>query len=156
LPGLSSAEKELAGEGFIEGPAKLRRPGRAPKTGLGAEARKDFDKLRDGYARRLGVPSGGQVHHAIELTVLDRYPGVYTEGELNAFENMRGIATEDAGRMQLHQSKIREVLDRHYARMDEEIAAMGLSPRTAEYTEYVKINLQNARDEIDYVLGQFF
>jgi Domain of unknown function (DUF4157) len=153
---VSAAERELVGGGFIEGPAKATRPGRVPKTGFGEKARREFEKVRDGYAKRLGVPSGGQVHHGIELQVLDRYPGVYTAKELNAFENMRGIGTEQARRQQLHQSKVREIWDRHYARMDKEIAAAGLKPGTAKYSEYVKRNLQDGRDEIDYVLGQFF
>ncbi|WP_166359398.1 eCIS core domain-containing protein [Pseudomonas akapageensis] len=151
-----SAEKELVGTDFVEGPAKATRPGRPPNTGLGKTARQEFEKVRDDYAKRLGVPSSGQVHHAIELQALDRYPGVFTSKELNAFENARGIGTEVAGKRQLHQSKIREVWDRHYARIDKEIAAKGLKPGTAKYNEHVKKNLQEARDELDYVLGQFF
>jgi hypothetical protein len=154
---VSAAERELVGEGFVEGPAKAARPGRAPRTGHARAAREnDFVKVRDDYAKRLGVPSHGQVHHAIELQVLDRYPDVYTSRDLNAFENMRGIGTEQLRRQQLHQSKVREVWDRQYARMDNEIARQGLQPGTPEYIAYVKRNLQDGRDEMDYVLGQFF
>lgn len=152
-----SAEKEMVGEGFKEGPARVPRPGPAPKTGRGKAAREIFEgKLRNDYAKRLGVPPKAPVHHAIELQTLDRYPGVYTEKDLNAFENMRGIATENNGRQQLHASKIREIWDRHYARMNEEIKAAGLKPGTPKYIEYVKTNLVNGRNEIDDVLGQFF
>src|SRR5262249_12201000 len=54
-------------------------------------ARRQFAKLEPVYAERLGVGPGGVVHHARELQLLDKYPGVYTEAELNAFRNMRGI-----------------------------------------------------------------
>ena len=40
--------------------------------------------------------------------------------------------------------------------MDGEIAAQGLKPGTAKYIAYVKENLQDARDEMDNLLGQFF
>jgi len=59
-----------------------------------SEARERFKGLRDEYAKRLGVGQGGQVHHAIELQVLKHYPGAFTEAELNASENMRGIPAE--------------------------------------------------------------
>jgi len=154
---ISATKKELVDENFVEDPTKATRPGRTPRTDHAKAAReKDFVKVRDDYAKRLGVPSHGQVHHGIELQVLDRYPGAYTSKELNAFENMRGIGTEQLRRQQLHQSKVREIWDRHYARMDNEIAAEGLQPGTAKYIDYVKRNLQGGRDEMDYVLGQFF
>lgn len=119
-------------------------------------ARDEFNKVRDGYAKRLGVQKGEDVHHAIELNVLDRYPGVYTEKELNAFGNMRGIQSELQGRKQLHNAKIREMWDRHYQKLDAEIAQRGLTPNTQAYNDYVKRYLESARDEIDHVLGQFF
>jgi hypothetical protein len=52
------------------------------------------NRLRDAYARTLGVGKGGQVHHAIELQALRRYPGVFRPQELNAIQNMRGIPGE--------------------------------------------------------------
>jgi hypothetical protein len=137
-------------------PAKRTRPVRPATTGRAKAARGNFDKLRDGYAKQLGVQNGGQVHHAIELQTLDRYPGVFTEKELNAFENMRGIATEQANKRQLHNSKVREIWDRHYRRIDEEIASGKLQPGTQNYNDFVERNLIDARNELDYVLGQFF
>ena len=78
-----------------------------PASNTASEAaRANFDKVRDGYAAKLGLPKGGQVHHAIELQVLDRFPGAFSEAELNAVENMRGVPPELEGKMQLHQSKI--------------------------------------------------
>ena len=140
----------------IDRPARRPRPQAPSTTGRAEAARVRFDTLRNGYAERLGVGSGGQVHHAIELQALDRYPGAFAEAELNSFSNMRGIATEQANRRQLHNSKIREIWDRHYRRIDEEIAQRGLQPGTSAYNAYVRDALTHSRDEIDYVLGQFF
>ena len=58
------------------------------------QARAAFNRLRDAYARQLGVGTGGQVHHAIELQVLKRFPGVFTPLELNNIANLRGIPGE--------------------------------------------------------------
>lgn len=137
-------------------PARRSRPTRPAATGVGAEARAQFNELRAGYAQRLGVRSGGQVHHAIELQTLERYPGAFTAAELNAFENMRGIETELTGKRQLHNSKIREIWDRHYRTLDQEIARRGLSSSSAEFRNLARSYLQEGRAEMDYLLGQFF
>lgn len=153
--------ERMVERGIIEGPtstgaARRPRPARPESTGRAQAARHEFDRVRDGYANRLGVRSGGQVHHAIELQVLDRYPGAFTAGELNSFRNMRGIDTELRSRRQLHNSKIREMWDRHYRTLDDQIAHRGLQPGTRTHRDYVRQYLANARDEIDHVLGQFF
>ncbi len=137
-------------------PTHRPRPQRPATTGLAEAARKKFDNLRGDYARKLGVPSGGQVHHAIELQTLDRYPNVFKEAELNAFDNMRGLATELENRQQLHNAKIREIWDRHYRRIDAEIAQRELQPGTSAYNDFVRRNILEASGEIDHVLGQFF
>lgn len=61
-----------------------------------ADAARDWweKTLRAGYAARLGVPSGADIHHAIELQVLDKFPGAFSPRELNSFRNMRGIPLE--------------------------------------------------------------
>jgi Domain of unknown function (DUF4157) len=151
-----AVERGIREEVVVQGPARPIRPRPAPRTGLVEAARQRFNQLRGSYAARLGVSKGGQVHHAIELQVLDRYPGVFTEVDLNAFQNMRGIATELAERRQLHNSKIREMWDRHYSNLDAQIAAQGLHPGTPAYDDFVRRYLMDARDEIDHVLGQFF
>jgi len=143
-------------EATAQGSAIVPRPPRPPATGQGGAAREIFNDLRPGYAQRLGVPPGGQVHHAIELQVLDRYPGAFTEAELNKFGNMRGITTEQAARQQLHGSKVRELWDRHYVKLNGEIQARNLVPNTTEYREFVRHYLTEARNEIDHVLAQFF
>lgn len=159
---MDSEIAEMVERGFIEeagvsnAPASLPRPRRPAVTGRAAAARKQFETVRDGYAQTLGVRSGGQVHHAIELQVLDRYPGVFTEQQLNALQNMRGIETELAARRQLHNSKVREIWDRHYRRIDDEIARRGLQPESQTYNQFVRTNIEEAKREIDHVIGQFF
>ncbi|MBK8209067.1 MAG: hypothetical protein IPK78_03075 [Rhodospirillales bacterium] len=153
---------EMVEKGIVEEAGISPRPARRPKpraptvTGRAAAARARFDTLREGYAQSLGVRQGGQVHHAIELQVLDRYPNVFSEPELNAFQNMRGIETELASRRQLHNSKVREIWDRHYRRIDREVDGLGLKPGTTSYNNFVRRNLEEARNEIDHVVGQFF
>ncbi len=134
------------------------------------QARKQFNRLQKDYARRLGVNTHGQVHHAIELQALKRFPGVFTPAELNNFRNMRGIPRElpagvrspsqvrdwKRGQRQLHNAKIREIWDRHYANLNREIQARGLRPNTPAYNDFVRRYMTAARAEIDYVLGQFF
>ena len=66
----------------------------------------DFKKKRADYAKRLKVRSGEDVHHAIERQVLTRYPGVFTQQQINSFENMRGIPQEIEGRKQLQNPSI--------------------------------------------------
>ncbi|MCU1252851.1 MAG: fhaB 9 [Edaphobacter sp.] len=121
-------------------------------TAASERARANFDKVRPDLAKRVGVPAGGQVHHAIELQVLDRYPGTFAEAELNGLANMRGVPPELEKRAQLHQSKIREVWNRYYRGLDAERLKAG----TAAYNAMVRNYLSNGRNEIDYVLGQFF
>jgi hypothetical protein len=136
--------------------ASRPRP-QAPATrGAGAQARENFGDVRDGYAGDLNVPPGGQVHHGVELQVLDKYPGVYAESELNAPANMRGIPPENAGLRQLHNSKIREILDRHYRALDSELATRRLAPGTPEYNSLVRSWLTDASREVDWALSQFF
>jgi hypothetical protein len=121
-------------------------------------AREEFNKIRDTYASRLGLPlgMGGQVHHKIELQVLNKYPGVFTKEELNSFLNMGGITHEDNSRKQLHNSKIREVLNRHYDGLEKEILKRQLDSETPEFKELVRTYLEAAKDEVDHNYGQFF
>lgn len=140
------------------------------EAAVARQARKQFGKLQKGYARRLGVNTHGQVHHAIELQALKRFPGVFTPTELNSFRNMRGIPRElpagvqtpsqvrdwKRGQRQLHNAKIREIWDRHYTNLNREIQVRGLRPNTPVYNDFVRRYLTAARAEIDYVLGQFF
>ena len=140
------------------------------EVAIARRARKRFNRLQKGYARQLGVNTHGQVHHAIELQALKRFPGVFTPAELNSFQNMRGIPRElpvgvrstsqvkdwKRGQRQLHNAKIREIWDRHYANLNREIQARGLRPNTPAYNDFVRQYLTAARAEIDYVLGQFF
>lgn len=52
------------------------------------------------------------VHHAIEQQVLSRYPGLFTEAEINSLENLRGIPKE--ANSELHLSAIRKEWNKFY------------------------------------------
>jgi hypothetical protein len=52
------------------------------------------------------------VHHAIEQQVLQRYPGLFTEAEMHALENLRGIP--NAANPDLHLSQIRKAWNEFY------------------------------------------
>ena len=96
------------------------------------------------------------MHHAIELQVLDDYPGVFTEAELNALDNMRGVPPELLGRKQLHNSEIRNKWDQAYERLDAELKQRGLEPGHPDYDKTVRRHLTDARDQIDHFLRPFF
>jgi len=138
------------------GATSRARPVATSATSTAASARTAFNRLRKGFAQRLGVGRGGQVHHAIELQTLDRYPGVFRANELNRLSNMRGIPAERGGLRQLHNSKIREFWDRHYSELDHEIINRNLQPGTNAYNSYVRQVIENCRDGIDDAVGQFF
>ena len=123
---------------------------------MAEEARGEFDNVRNGFAKDLGVEKGGQVHHAIELTVLDKFLGAFTKAELNKLDNMRGIPNELGNLSQLHGSKIREFWDRHYAILKKQIEDKGLVQGSPEFRTHSRAYLLEARKEIDYLLGQFF
>ncbi|MEJ2862580.1 eCIS core domain-containing protein [Actinomycetospora flava] len=138
------------------GPPIRPRPGRLPSNTSSTAARAEFDRLQPEYARRLGVAPGGQVHHGIELQVLDRYPGAFTAAELNSLTNVRGIRPELENRRQLHNSRIRDLWDRFYTQLDAEIARSRLVPGTSEWVAYVREFLLECRTQIDYFEGIFF
>jgi hypothetical protein len=120
-------------------------------------ARDNFDgDLRKAHAKALNLGPGGDVHHAIELQVLDMYPGVYTEAELNALANMRGVPPELLGRKQLHNSEIRSKWDQAYERLDAELKQRGLEPGHPDYDKTVRQHITDARNQIDHFLGPFF
>lgn len=162
LRDVDPAVSQAVDQGIVETPgpmgeARTPRPPRVPRSADATQARADFNgPVRDANAQALQVALYGQVHHAIEVQVLSRYPGVYTPGEINQAANMRGIPPELLRRTQLHNSKIREVLDRHYVGLDAEIARRGLAPGTPAYDQLVRAWLDDARAEIDWSLGQFF
>jgi RHS repeat-associated protein len=54
------------------------------------------------------------VHHAVEQQVLERYPGVVTEIEINSIANLRGVP--NAINAEVHLSKIRRLWDEFYLR----------------------------------------
>jgi hypothetical protein len=84
--------------------------------------------LRPAFAARLGSPKWADVHHAIELQVLDRYPKVFSPRELNSFRNMRGVP--------------REVTQADFARRPNvvfaELAKRGIQPNTPQWDAAVR------------------
>jgi hypothetical protein len=148
----SFVEEPTAQPGHRSSP-RLARP---PSNAASEAARARFKSLQPGYAQQLAVGPGGQVHHAIELQTLDRYPGAFGEAELNDLSNMRGVPAEQAARRQLHNSAIRRMWDRHYDTLDRQLASRGLAPGNPGYNGFVRQYLSAARDEIDHVVGQFF
>jgi hypothetical protein len=151
--GLDKAFEEYTGRRTRSPGTPLRKPA---SNVVSTTARDRFNTLQPNYAQRLGVNTGGQVHHAIELQVLDRYPGAFTEAEINDFPNMRGIPQENSGLRQLHNSKIREIWNTAYRRIDQEIAIRKLIPGSTDYNKFVRSAMEDTRDTIDHVLGQFF
>jgi hypothetical protein len=125
-----------------------------PLTKESEAARAQFDKVRDGYAKALNVDAGGNVHHAIELQVLDRYPGVYSADELNTLSNMRGISS--AENPELHLSLIRKSWDHYYEQLDQILLREGLEPGMPQYNARVRGYLEAGRDKIDFVVRHVF
>lgn len=153
FPGFGEAFKEHQPTGKPASKPQLPKIAqRAPVQ----DARESFGDVRDDYALKLNVDPGGQVHHSIELQVLGRYHGVFTEQELNSLDNMRGIRPELGGKRQLHNAGIRAFWDRHYRALDDEIAKRGLKQGTPEYATYVRNYLEAARDESDYLYKPMF
>jgi hypothetical protein len=173
--------------------APEERPSGIPERTHEEAANKQFKSLKDDYRETLGIGRYANIHHAIELQVLDRYPDVFEQDELNAFGNMRGIPYEIGGDQlelqsqalgseyqnggpvptpvdpseyieeragvsqgQLHQSAIRDAWDRAYVALDAELAQGGFTVGSDEYVSFVRTYLEDARDTIDHVYGQFF
>jgi hypothetical protein len=91
-------------------------------------ARQAFRLLRDGFARILGVGTGGQVHHKIELQVLRKYPGTFTPRELNHLRNLRGIPGEVPA----------ELFARRQAALLRRLASQNIQPGTPAYDAAVR------------------
>jgi hypothetical protein len=154
---------EIIDESFAEyeettSPAKVAIP-KTPATGQGIEAREEgFEPVRDEYAEALNleIGEGGQVHHAIELQVLDRYPGVFTAEELNDFSNMRGIQPEVNGKKQLHNSAIRRLWNEAYALIEARSKELNVKKGSKTYKDFVRRILIETRATIDNLLHPFF
>jgi hypothetical protein len=99
--------------------------GEAPRLDYAKTFRQSYSELNDEI---------GQVHHAVEQQVLDRYPGVATESEINSLPNLRGMPTGQAG-IDLHQSKIRVAWDSFYDQM----ASMGRTPTKNELLSFARM-----------------
>jgi len=118
-------------------------------------ARQEFDRnFRAEWADKLGVGKGGVVDHARELQLLDRYPGVYTQDELNAFKNMRGIPAEYND--SLHLGALREERNQLYEALDIILKERGLAPGMAEYNSTVREGVERTVFSLDETYGKYF
>jgi len=160
VPALGAAER-VPSKGPGSEDVKLPRATIEPSIGARAyadrpsiAARREFAKLEPVWAEKLGVGPDGVVHHARELQLLDKYPGVYTQDELNAFKNMRGIPAKytDA----LHYGAIREEWNQGYEGLNSLIAERKLSPGTPEYNKLVRDVVEKGVSKIDDTYGHFF
>jgi hypothetical protein len=98
-------------------------------TGSQAQAaRRLWKRLRPAFAARLGVPKWGDIHHAIELKVLDNYPSAFSPRELNSFRNMRGIPRE------VRQADFRRRPDDVFA----DLARRGIQPNSPQWDAAVR------------------
>jgi hypothetical protein len=110
------------------------------EVGFGEAPRLDYSKTyRQHYATYNDQI--GQVHHAVEQVVLQRYPGVVTESEMHSLRNLRGIPVGGTG---MHQSQLRAVWDTFYQRFD----ALGRPPRKDELLTFAR--------EVDDKFGSLF
>ena len=87
-----------------------------------------------------------EIHHSIEQCVLDRFPGLFTEEEINDVKMLRGILKSEIGEngKRLHQSAIRTEWNRFYKQVKK-----GKIPKTKEA-------FLAKRDEIDKMFGNKF
>lgn len=117
-------------------------------------ARSAFAKLEPEYAKKLGVGPGGVVHHARELQLLDKYPGAFSEEELNAFGNMRGVPAKHNNTM--HLSGFRKFWNEAYEFMDNVIKEKNLAPGSPEYKQFVRDVVDRYYRRIDEEFGHLF
>jgi hypothetical protein len=143
--GIKAGEKFAEAEGAGAAGAKLK-PSQL--------ARRQFSKLEPDYAERLAVGPGGVVHHARELQLLDKYPGVFTAEELNDFKNMRGIPAKFND--ELHLSGFRKFWNEAYEFLANVIKERKLKPGTPEYNELVRSVVDRYYRRIDDEFGHLF
>ena len=86
--------------------AMAARSGSPHPTGQATHYRETF------FAAHPALRDKVVVHHAIEQQVLKRYPGLFTEAEIHALENLRGVPK--SMNPALHLSKIRRAWNDFY------------------------------------------
>ncbi len=102
------------------------------EVGFGIAPRLDYAKTyKQHYA--YAADDVGQVHHAVEQQVLQRYPGVLSESEVNSLRNLRGIEKGPAG-TELHQIILRQEWDDFYETADD----AGVVPTKQELLDFAK------------------
>jgi len=147
----------ISAQGVAQGVLRLQQVAAPSAVRLKASqvARNEFNEnFRDEWAEQLGVGKGGEVHHARELVILDKYPNVYTQDELNAFENMRGIPAERVP--SFHDGGLRIFWNEVYRRLDSKIVEEGLRPGTAEYNSTVRSIIDSKVFTFDQLFAEHY
>ncbi len=138
-----AARPELEEEAWRKKEERAKTPEPVRKDYVAA--RLAFRKLRDAYARALGVAKAGHVHHAIELQVLKGFPGVFTAKDLNGQSNMRRM--NHGG---FHNSWLRLFWNKRYRALDDLLKQPGApKPGTDEYKAFVRRKLEGWRRVAD-------
>ena len=99
------------------------------------DARKAFKESggpRDKFIEANNLEKGTWVHHSVELQVLQEFPGIFTEAELNAAANLRGIPS--AINPEVHLSKIRTAWNRFYVQVRADMAK-GIQPTRQQFLD---------------------
>ncbi|WP_137935466.1 hypothetical protein [Mesorhizobium comanense] len=101
-------ENEMLGAMLARDPSRVRYGGAT----VGWEPSTDYRKTFFSANPKLN-PDDYIVHHGVEQQIFDRYPGVFTNEEINSLENLRGIKKEFD--VTLHKKVIRREMDDFYA-----------------------------------------
>ena len=152
----AAVESEIVEEKTPQADPESIKTKKVKSTKAAKDTRTNFNKVRDTHAKALGVAKGGQVHHGIEVQVMKRYPGAFSQAEINAASNMRGIRPELQGKRQLHNRAIRAAWDRHYNKLDALIKKRKLTKGTPQYRSVVRQYLLDARAEMDHLYGEMY
>ncbi len=136
-------------------PAKQEKKSKPRRRKTVAEkAYYKFSQQRSGYAKDLGVEEPAQVTNAIQLGVLDRYPGVFSEAELNDISNVRGLGRKKA--IKMHVNAQWNIWSQCYKNLDAALRESGAQPGTTQYKEIVRKYIESYRDGMDYQFGEFY
>ncbi|MDR7313714.1 hypothetical protein J2S40_004772 [Nocardioides luteus] len=120
-------------------PPGVRRPGDPAR--FGTSTRKDyratFDEHYPEYHETEKV-----IHHAVEQSVLRKYPGVVSEEEMHSIDNLRGIPKEVNSDVHLRQIR------KHWNRFYKDFARRGATPTQQDLLDFAT--------KIDQELGDQF
>jgi hypothetical protein len=144
-----AARPELEEEAWRTKAERQKTPKKDRRTYV--DARREFRKLRDGFAQGLSAPKNAHIHHAIELQVLKGFPGVYTDKDLNDAKNMRVI--KDGG---FHNGPLRVWWNKRYRVLDDALKKPGApKPGSPAYVALVKKKLERWKRVADALIKRY-